>query len=96
MLGVMLGTAALIITLSILDGFEREIKQKVITFTSHIQVQGFQNQPLSDYHRSIERVKKEVAGIKAISPFVAREGMIRAREAVDGIYLKGVDPEFIP
>ena len=43
---VMLGTAALIITLSILDGFEREIKNKVVEFTAHVQVQGYQNLPL--------------------------------------------------
>ena len=90
--GVALGTAALIITLSILDGFEGEIKKKVIGFSSHIQVQGYQNHPLSDYPRSIRRVKEEIPGIQAIAPFVAKEGMIRAKEAVDGIFLKGIDP----
>ena len=44
--GVMLGTASFIITLSVLGGFEEEITGKVIGFTSHIQVQGFQSQPL--------------------------------------------------
>jgi len=88
----MLGTAALIITLSILDGFEREIKEKVVGFTSHIQVQGFQNLPLPDYHRAIDRVMKEISAVKAMSPYVAKEGMIRAGDAVDGIFLKGIDP----
>jgi lipoprotein-releasing system permease protein len=90
-LGVTLGTAALIITVCILDGFEREIKLKVIGFTSHIQVQGFHGQPLFDYEKSIAKVQKQVQGIKGISPFVAKEGMIRFRDAVDGIFLKGVD-----
>ena len=92
-LGVMLGTAALIITLSVLDGFEREIKEKVINFTSHIEVRGFQNKPLSDYRQSIERVRKEIPGVNDISPFAAREGMIRSYDAVDGIFLKGIDPD---
>ena len=91
-LGVMLGTAALIITLSVLDGFEREIKEKVIAFTSHIEVRGYQNQPLSNYRLSLLKVKKEIPGVKAISPFASREGMIRSKEAVDGIYLKGIEP----
>jgi lipoprotein-releasing system permease protein len=91
-LGVMLGTAALIITLSILDGFEREIKSKVVEFTAHIQVQGYQNLPLENYTASMERVMKEVAGVQSISPFAAKEGMIRSRDGVDGIYLKGIDP----
>jgi lipoprotein-releasing system permease protein len=46
--GVCLGTAALIIALSILDGFEREIKTTVINFTSHVHVAGYSNKPLTD------------------------------------------------
>lgn len=87
----MLGTAALIITLSVLDGFEHEIKTKVVEFTSHIEVQGYQNLPLRDYQQSIEKVKKEIPGITMIAPFAAREGMIRSRETVDGVFLKGID-----
>lgn len=90
-LGVIVGTAALIITLSVLSGFEREIKEKVVTFTSHIQVLGFQNEPLPQYRRSLERVEMQVPGVQSISPFAAKEGMIRSREAVDGILLKGID-----
>ncbi len=91
-LGVTLGTAALIITLSILDGFEREIKTKVVDFTAHIQVAGFQNQPLEHFRNSIERVKRSIAGVRSMSPFAAKEGMIRHKDAVDGVFLKGIDP----
>jgi len=91
-LGITLGTAALIITLSVLDGFEREIKNKVIEFSSHIQVTGFQNLALHNPQETIERLRREVAGIRSIEPFAAKEGMIRFRSAVDGIYLIGVDP----
>lgn len=90
--GVMLGTAALIITLSVLDGFERDIREKVIGFTSHIEVRGFQNMPLQHYRSGMERVMKEVRGVRVIAPFAAREGMIRSHDGVDGIFLKGIDP----
>jgi lipoprotein-releasing system permease protein len=92
-LGVMLGTAALIITLSVLDGFEREIKEKVISFTSHIEVRGFQNKPLANYQQSINIIKEKIPGIKVVMPFAAKEAMIRSRESVDGIFLKGIIPE---
>jgi len=88
----MLGTAALIITLSIVDGFEREIKEKVIGFTSHIEVAGFQNVPLAHYVQSMESVREHVPAVKSIAPYAAKEGMIRSRHAVDGIFLKGIDP----
>jgi lipoprotein-releasing system permease protein len=91
-IGVMMGTSALIITASILDGFEREIKEKVIDFSAHIQVEGTHNQLLKEYPLSIQRVQASVAGIKLMMPYVSKEGMVRSRDAVDGILLKGVDP----
>ena len=90
--GVMLGTAALIITLSVLGGFAEEITSKVIGFTSHLQIQGFQNQPLRDPGGSVARLKQEIPLIRNIIPFVSREAIIRSREGVDGILLKGVPP----
>jgi len=91
-LGVMLGTAALIITLSILDGFEKEIKEKAIGFTAHIQTFGFSNKTLPYSKKIVEEIKEKVPTVKAIAPFAAREAMIRVHESVDGIFLKGVDP----
>ncbi|MBI5475636.1 MAG: ABC transporter permease [Ignavibacteriales bacterium] len=91
-IGVMLGTAALIITLTVLDGFEKEIKDKVIAFTSHIEVRGYQNIPVTNYKESIQKVKHQIAGVEDIAPFAAREGMIRSSESIDGIFLKGIDP----
>jgi lipoprotein-releasing system permease protein len=91
-LGVVIGTAALIITLSVLDGFEREIKEKVVGFTSHIQVQGFQNVPLEHHQASVQKLTASVQGITSVVPFVAREAMIRSRDGIDGVYIKGIDP----
>jgi len=92
-MGVMLGTATLIIALSVLGGFEREITEKVIGFTSHVQVLGFQNQPLKNYEESIGSIRRSIPVVTAVSPFVAREALIRARDEVDGILLKGIDPD---
>lgn len=90
-LGVTIGTAGVIVALSVLNGFEREIKEKVFSFTSHVQIVGFQNQPLRDYARSMESVRRNVPHVRAIAPFVAREAMMRAGDKVDGIVLKGID-----
>jgi len=89
--GICLGTAALIIALSILDGFEREIKEKVISFTSHVHVTGYGNKPLDDPERSVRIMRDEVPGIRSVLPYAAREGMIRSRAGVEGVYLKGID-----
>jgi len=92
-LGVTIGTAAVIIALTILSGFEKEIKEKVFGFTSHVQVVGFQNQPLPEYRKSMQTLREKVPEITAIIPFVGKEAMIRAGDIVDGIFLRGIDPK---
>jgi len=91
-LGIMLGTATLIIALSVLGGFEKDITEKVVGFTSHVQIFGFQNQPLRNVSENAARIQKAFPVVTAVAPFVAREALIRSREGVDGILLKGVDP----
>jgi lipoprotein-releasing system permease protein len=91
-LGVMLGTATLIIALSVLGGFEKEITEKVIGFTSDVQVVGFQNLPLYHPDSTMALLEKHFPVIQSISPYVSREALVRSREGVDGILLKGLDP----
>jgi lipoprotein-releasing system permease protein len=91
-LGVTIGTAAVIVALSIISGFENEIKEKVFSFTSHVQVVGFQNLPLREYEQSLHIIKERIPDVVAIAPFVAKEAMIRAGDKVDGVLLKGIDP----
>jgi lipoprotein-releasing system permease protein len=91
-LGVMIGTAAVIIALTIIGGFEREIKEKVFAFTSHIQIIGFQNQPLTNYRQSVSMMQDRFSEIRTVAPFVMKETMIRFGEKVDGVLLKGIDP----
>lgn len=91
-LGISLGVAALIITLTILGGFEREIKSKVAGFTTHIQVTGFQGQTFKAYEAARNKMLDAVPGIKGISPFVAKEGMVSLGNEVDGVLVRGIDP----
>ena len=91
-LGVALGTATLIIALSVLGGFEKEITDKVVGFTSHVQVQGYQNLPLRNFEENTRLIEDSIRMVRSVSPYVSREALIRSREGVDGILLKGVDP----
>jgi lipoprotein-releasing system permease protein len=89
--GVMLGVASLIIALTILGGFERELKEKVVGFATHIQVTTFTNQPIR-YYRDIEtKLKKEIPQIRSVSAYVAKEGMINYGDVTEGIIIKGIE-----
>jgi lipoprotein-releasing system permease protein len=90
----MLGTSALIIALSISNGFEKELKEKVIGFTSHIQVSKFDVRYFDkDDWASFEKIKT-IPNVKFVSPFAGREAMIRSNYAIEGVYLKGILPEY--
>jgi lipoprotein-releasing system permease protein len=91
-LGVALGSATLIVALAVLGGFEREITEKIIGFASHVQVTGFQNQPLRSYDENRRRIEEQLPLVRSVAPFVSREALIRSHETVDGILLKGIDP----
>lgn len=91
-LGVTLGVASLIVTLSILRGFETTIKESVVGFTSHMQVFGFQSQALQSPEASMRKVSEKFPAVKAMAPYVAREGMIRSDAGIDGVLIKGIDP----
>ncbi len=92
-LGVALGVASLIVTVSILGGFEKEIRDKVAGLVSHIQVSSFTSDGLSDYENAITTIKDSVKGVTGISPIVQKEAVIRYKSNVEGILLKGIIPE---
>jgi lipoprotein-releasing system permease protein len=89
----MLGVAALIITTSILNGFEKEIREKVAGLVSHIQINSFLPEGLSDYEEAIVIIKDSVSGVTGISPIVQKEAVIRIKSNVEGIMLKGIVSE---
>lgn len=92
-LGVTLGVAALIIATSIMNGFEKEIKEKVSGLVSHIQVSSFKSEGLPDYEEAITIIKDSVKGITGISPIVQKEAVLRTKAGVEGLILKGIVPE---
>ncbi len=92
-LGVTLGVAALIVAVSILNGFEKEIRDKVAGLVSHIQVHSFKAEGIKDYQGVIQTIKDSIPEITAITAYSQREAVIRYKENVEGIMFKGVIPE---
>ncbi|MDQ3021734.1 MAG: ABC transporter permease [Bacteroidota bacterium] len=90
-LGVTLGVATLIIAVSIINGFEKEIRDKVAGLVSHIQISSFMSDGLSDYKNAIKIISDSVKGVTGISPIVQKEAVIRFKSNVEGIILKGIE-----
>jgi len=91
--GVALGVAALIITISIMSGFEKEIKEKVAGLVSHIQIGSFGKEGLHDYDYAMKRLREDIPEITRMSAFVQKEAVLRTPDMVEGILIKGINPE---
>ena len=89
MLGIMLGVTALITVLSVMNGFEKELRERILGMASHATITGPSNslynwQELAD----IARQHPEVVGA---APYIEGEGMLSNGDQVSGVALRGVD-----
>lgn len=99
-IGLAIGTMALLITVSILNGFQKQITKNVSDFTSNIEIRGFEDVPLPDYKTVLPKIASQ-QNVKSVSPFAAHEAMIRVHRShrvnapsTDGILLKGILPQY--
>lgn len=90
-IGIALGVSTLIIAISILNGFETEIKKKVSGLVSHIQITSFKAEGVFDYENTITAIKENIPELTGISPYVQKEAVLRTKSSVEGVILKGID-----
>jgi lipoprotein-releasing system permease protein len=87
---VAVGTAALIITYTILDGFERELRSNLIGFSAHIQVAVFRDDVVRFDEQALATLSG-MANVDAAGPFLSREAIALTRDEIEGIRVKGID-----
>ncbi len=90
--GIFVGVSALLITLSIMNGFQNELRRRILGGTPHIIVRRFFNEPLEDYQEIMNKLEG-LQFIKAKAPFILTKSLIRNRRNVDGVVIRGVEPE---
>lgn len=88
--GLTIGIASLIITLGILNGFERAVKEKILSFQSHLRVDTFHNNPFGNYEEIQNRLL-DYPEIDAVAPFIEEACIIRFGSLEDGVIVRGVD-----
>lgn len=90
--GITLGVAALIGTLGIMTGFKEDLQAKILGTTSHIVVQERFKQTMMGYEGLIHRIE-QVPGVVAATPFIFRQVLLTSQLGVQGIILRGIDPQ---
>jgi lipoprotein-releasing system permease protein len=91
MIGIGLAVAVLIIVLSVMNGFEHELQQRILGMVSDATISGFDG-PLDDW-QSMRARALEDREVVAAAPYVEGQALAVAGEALAGVTVRGVDPE---
>jgi len=95
MLGIALGVAALIIVLSVMNGFQKEVRDRMLSVVSHIEIFTPGGDALPDPARTIAEAKANPNVIGA-APFVSAQALVARGEDMRGALLRGIDPALEP
>ncbi len=93
--GIFLGVAALIIVLAVMNGFEEDLRTKILGIKSHIEVTANMNTPMKNYPAIREEIDK-TPGVVASTPFIYTEAMVRGNNSVTGVVIRGLDTQSSP
>lgn len=89
-LGVFLGVASLDVVLSVMKGFEDELRDKIIGASSHVVVMSYEGE-FEDF-TEVEKKLEDFPGVTSTSPFIYNHGMLVTEYAVSGSVVRGIDP----
>ena len=95
MLGIGLGVAALVIVLSVMNGFQKEVRDRMLSVVSHIEVISADGGALEDTLGTLKQVKAHSQVIGA-APFIAAQALLARGEEMKGVLVRGIDPALEP
>jgi lipoprotein-releasing system permease protein len=92
MLGIALGVAALIIVLSVMNGFQKEVRDRMLSVIPHVEISDANGAALPDWRRTAEEARKNPEVIGA-APFVTAQALIARGDEMRGIVVRGIEPQ---
>jgi len=95
MLGIALGVAALIIVLSVMNGFQKEVRDRMLGVVSHIEVMSADGGALPDAKGTLKTVAAH-RSVLAAAPFISAQALLARGEDMKGVMVRGIDPALEP
>ena len=92
MLGISLGVAALIIVLSVMNGFQKEVRDRMLGVVSHIEIYGPGGGVLEDVNRTLAEARRHPQVVGA-APFVNAQSLLARGEDMRGTIVRGIEPK---
>jgi lipoprotein-releasing system permease protein len=91
MLGIALGVAALIIVLSVMNGFQKEVRDRMLSVIPHVELLSADGNALADWRATAEAARRHPA-VQGAAPFIAAQVLVSRGEAMRGAMVRGIDP----
>ncbi|WP_119153115.1 lipoprotein-releasing ABC transporter permease subunit [Caldimonas tepidiphila] len=91
MLGIALGVAALIIVLSVMNGFQKEVRDRMLSVISHVELMAPGGAALADWQASAARAREHPA-VQGAAPFIAAQALIARGDDMRGVLVRGISP----
>ncbi|MCS6810846.1 MAG: lipoprotein-releasing ABC transporter permease subunit [Tepidimonas sp.] len=95
MLGIALGVAALIIVLSVMNGFQKEVRDRMLGVLAHVELLSADGTALADWQALAARVQQHPR-VRASAPFIAEQGLLARGQDMKGVLVRGIDPALEP
>ena len=89
-IGVMIGVMTLNIVLSVMTGFEEDLRDRILGFNPHIVLSSLSG-ATGDYNHLVEKAR-QVPGVVAAAPFIYSQVMVTSRQSVAGVLVRGLEP----
>ncbi|MDR4517588.1 MAG: lipoprotein-releasing ABC transporter permease subunit [Nitrosomonas sp.] len=89
--GITLGMTALITVMSVMNGFQKEVRARILGVASHVQISGFDNK-LSNWQLTADEASRNPL-VEGAAPFVSAQGMVSYDQVVHGAIVRGILPE---
>jgi lipoprotein-releasing system permease protein len=98
MLGIALGVAALIIVLSVMNGFQKEVRDRMLSVIAHVELLDTAGAALADWRATAERARAALPGgaVTGAAPFVVAQALVARGDDMRGALVRGVDPAAEP
>ena len=93
MLGIALGVAALITVLSVMNGFQKELRSRILGVASHVQISGVDN-TLTGWSKIAADAKLQ-KNVVAAAPYVMAQAMLAFDSNVGGAIIRGIEPQLV-
>lgn len=90
-IGIVIGVVVVLVALSILDGYEKVVTQKIVDFNTHIKISAFSNRNIDSPDKDIELLSKVFShNLDRLNPFCSKLSIIKSKKSSEGITIQGI------